>query len=243
MTTSSSTLPYELLIFDWDGTLMDSAGEIVAVMQKAIQETGLPERSPDQLRDLIGLGLHEALSRLFPELDAQRLRDWLSVYRRRYMSPSSRALLFPTVQETLQQLLKQGYVLAVATGKSRRGLDRAMTQANLDGYFRYTRCADEAASKPAPDMVEDILLRAATRPERALVIGDTEYDMAMARAAGVAAVGVLCGVHHGVRLRASGASALLETVADLPAWLAASASPERSGQGKVRLRKHAPQGD
>src|SRR5699024_5124643 len=129
------------------------------------------------------------------------------------------------------------------TGKSRRGLDRAMTQANLDGYFRYTRCADEAASKPAPDMVEDILLRAATRPERALVIGDTEYDMAMARAAGVAAVGVLCGVHHGVRLRASGASALLETVADLPAWLAASASPERSGQGKVRLRKHAPQGD
>lgn len=211
---------YDLLIFDWDGTLMDSAGEIVTSMQKAIQDTGLPERSPDQLRDLIGLGLDEVVGRLFPELDTQRVREWLSAYRRRYMSPSSRALLFEPARAVLEQLLGDGYDLAVATGKSRRGLDRAMECTDTRRYFGCTRCADEALSKPAPDLVDDILLRTATPAARALVIGDTEYDMAMARAAGVDALGVCCGVHDGARLKAAGARAVLASVAELPDWLA-----------------------
>src|SRR5699024_2522041 len=148
---------YDLLIFDWDGTLMDSASEIVATMQKAIQETGLPERSPDQLRDLIGLGLEETIDRLFPHLDPQRVRQWLSQYRQRYLSPSSRAPLFARTQETLSRLRADGYELAVATGKGRRGLDRALVRTATAHYFSCTRCADEAASKPAPDMVDDIL--------------------------------------------------------------------------------------
>lgn len=223
MTASLSDRRYDLLIFDWDGTLMDSAGEIVSSMQKAIQDTGLPERSPDQLRDLIGLGLNEAVGRLFPELDPERVRDWLSSYRRRYMSPESKAILFESVRETLVQLDNTGYELAVATGKSRRGLERALVQTNTTRFFACTRCADEAASKPAPGMVEDILLRTATLPERALVIGDTEYDMAMARSAGVDALGVRCGVHDGARLEAAGACAILPSVADLPEWLAKAA--------------------
>lgn len=214
---------YDLLIFDWDGTLMDSASEIVATMQKAIQETGLPERSPDQLRDLIGLGLEETIDHLFPQLDPKRVRDWLSQYRQRYLSPSSRAPLFEAVQVTLEQLLASGYELAVATGKGRRGLDRALARTATARYFSCTRCADEAVSKPAPDLVDDILLRTATLPDRALVIGDTEYDMLMARNAGVDALGVSCGVHDAARLRATGACAILVSVVELPAWLAQAA--------------------
>lgn len=224
MRTRSPDRRYDLLIFDWDGTLMDSAGEIVSAMQKAIQETGLPERSPDQLRDLIGLGLNEAVGRLFPELEPQRVRGWLSSYRRRYASPSSRALLFESVRETLKQLAGEGYELAVATGKSRRGLDRALVQTDTTRFFSCTRCADEATSKPAPDMVDDILLRMATPPEQALVIGDTEYDMAMAQRAGVDGLGVRCGVHQPQRLKTAGACAVLPTVADLPQWLARTAA-------------------
>lgn len=226
MTTVRTSRPYDLLIFDWDGTLMDSASEIVAAMQSAIQGAGLPERSPDQLRDLIGLGLNETVNRLFPRADPERIRNWLSVYRRRYVSPSSRAVLFESVRETLESLGAAGYDLAVATGKSRRGLDRALTQSATGDLFCCTRCADESASKPAPDMVDAILLRTATLPERALVIGDTEYDMAMARAAGVDALGVSCGVHDSARLRAFGARAVLASVAELPGWLAEAADTE-----------------
>lgn len=224
MTTAPAGRRYGLLIFDWDGTLMDSTRQIVSAMQSAIQESGLPERSPDQLRDLIGLGLNETVQRLFPGIDPERVRNWLSVYRRRYVSPSSRAVLFESVRETLQRLTDDGYELAVATGKSRRGLERVLTQTETADFFRCTRCVDEAASKPAPGMVNAILLHTATLPEHALMIGDTEYDMAMARAAGVDALGVSCGVHGGARLRAAGACAVLTSVAELPAWLAQPAN-------------------
>lgn len=210
---------YDLLIFDWDGTLMDSAGHIVAAMQRAIQDAGLPERSPDQLRDLIGLGLNETVGHLFPRADPERVRNWLSAYRQRYLMPAGQPVLFGTARQTLQQLVDVGYELAVATGKSRRGLDRALRQTGTQQYFCCTRCADEATSKPAPDMVDDILLRTATLPTRALVIGDTEYDMGMARSAGVDALGVSCGVHDVERLRATGATTVLPSIADLPAWL------------------------
>src|SRR5699024_3849790 len=211
---------YDLLIFDWDGTLMDSAGQIVAAMQRAIQDAGLPERSPEQLRDLIGLGLNDVVGRLFPHIDPQRVRSWLSAYRRRYFSPASRAQLFAGTQQALDQLLAQGYELAVATGKGRRGLDEALAHSGIGGRFACTRCADESAPKPAPDMVDDVLLRTATLAERALVIGDTTYDMGMARAAGVDAVGVACGVHDAGRLHAGGARTVLTSVAALPDWLA-----------------------
>jgi len=213
------THKYELLVFDWDGTLMDSAGQIVAAMQQAIADLGLPEREPQQMRELIGLGLDDVLARLFPELDTEHVRNLLQAYRRRYTMPAVPATLFPGVERTISRLAGTGYRLAVATGKSRAGLDRAFDETGLRWYFHHSRCADETAPKPAPHMLEDILLRAATEPHRALMIGDTEYDIAMAAAAGVPALGVACGVHEGGRLLEAGAMAVIPDVRSLPDWL------------------------
>jgi phosphoglycolate phosphatase len=216
---------YQLLIFDWDGTLVDSAGEIVGTMQQAIQDLGLPERTPAQIRELIGLGFHDVLARLFPDLETWRVRVRLAHYRSRYAAPRSPAGLFVSVEETLATLVARGFDLAVATGKSRRGLDSALARTGTADYFKITRCADESVPKPAPDLIQDILLRTATPPANALMIGDTEYDMAMARAAGVDALGVRCGVHNVDRLRAAGAMDVLDSVALLPDWLARKARP------------------
>jgi len=216
---------YDLIIFDWDGTLMDSAHEMVGAMQQAIQDTGLPERTPAQMRELIGLGINDVLARLFPDLDAGKIKERLARYRARYGRAKSRVVLFEPVRETLELLGAQGFELAVATGKSRRGLDRAMKESDTRTYFKVTRCADESVPKPAPRLVEDILLRTVVAPEHALVVGDTEYDMAMARAAGVDAIGVRCGVHDERRLKRAGALAVLEDVGELPAWLADHAAP------------------
>lgn len=210
---------YELLVFDWDGTLMDSAGEIVGSMQQAIQDIGLPERTPAQMRELIGLGLNDVLARLFPDLDTRKVRARLDAYRQRYGMQRSQAQLFPSVIATLDTLRARGHTLAVATGKSRRGLDDALALSGTRDYFAVTRCADESVPKPSPAMLEDILLRTATLTEAALMVGDTEYDMAMARAAGVDAIGVSWGVHDARRLKRAGAMDVLETVEALPAWL------------------------
>lgn len=207
---------------------MDSAAEIVTAMQRAIQDLGLPERDADRMRDLIGLGLDDVLSRLFPELDQGRVRELLTAYRRRYTAPGGESSPFAGAEEALMALRDQGYRMAVATGKSRRGLDRNFSETGLGSYFAHSRCADESKPKPAPDMLEDVLVRSATLPEQALMVGDTEYDIAMATAAGVPAVGVECGVHDAGRLLQAGAVTVLSDVAALPAWLA-------SGQGHASL--------
>lgn len=212
-------LPFDLVVFDWDGTIMDSAGEIVGAMQQAITELGLPERPPEVMRELIGLGIDDVLARLFPELETRRVKALLAAYRTRYTAVGNASCVFPGVRETLTTLRTAGCTLAVATGKSRRGLDRGFAETGLGHFFRISRCADESAPKPAPDMLEEILLRTATEPERALVVGDTEFDMAMAAAADVPAVGVACGVHEPGRLYAAGAVTVLEDVAALPGWL------------------------
>ncbi len=212
---------YELLIFDWDGTLMDSAGQIVASFQTAIELLKLPARRNEQISELIGLGLTEAFSRLYPELDDTARLDVMKLYGQHYRSlPSAHAPLFAGIPDTLARLQAQGYQLAIATGKSRAGLNRALQQTGLSAYFCASRCADETASKPDPRMLEELLLHTATEPERALMIGDTEYDMAMARAAGIPALGVACGVHDKQRLLAAGAMAVVQDAAQIPGWLA-----------------------
>ena len=131
------------------------------------------------------MSIQDILGRLWPELDPAKVRSRLAAYRARYGWPKTKARLFDDVLDTLTQLREAGYTLSVATGKSRRGLDRALADTRSRELFRLTRCADESAPKPAPNLVEDLLLRTATEPARALVVGDTEYDMFMARAAGV----------------------------------------------------------
>lgn len=216
--TGISRRRYELLIFDWDGTLADSAGQIVSSMQGAIATMGLPARTDTQIAELIGLGLPEAFARLFPELDAKLGLQLLEDYGRRFRS-TARTVLFPEVTTTLQQLRALGWRLAVATGKSRRGLERALRESGLSEYFVATRCADETASKPDPAMLDALLLATATEPSSALMVGDTEYDMAMAAAIGMDGLGVGCGVHLPERLRAAGALDVISDVRNLQSWL------------------------
>ena len=209
-----------LIVLDWDGTVMDSAAQIVAAMRRTMHDLGLPPRPDVQLRDCIGLGLDDALWRLFPELEASRVRAVAERYGYHFRrSDSPPAPLFPGAAEALECLGKAGYRLAVATGKSRRGLDRALGQSGLGPLFAATRCADECLPKPHPDMIEELLWETGCEPEQALMVGDTEFDMAMAGAAGVPSVGVACGVHDGSRLKRAGARAVLPTLAALPEWL------------------------
>ncbi len=212
---------YELLIFDWDGTLADSAGQIVAAMQAAITGLALPPRSDESIRELIGLGLNEALARLYPELELTGLRALLDSYRARWLSEGAGgARLFDGAFEAIAALHAQGYRIAIATGKSRRGLDRSLRHhAELAGLVINSRCADETASKPDPLMLRELLADENIAPERALMIGDTEYDMAMARAISMPGLGVACGVHEPGRLRRVGAAAVIDSVAGLPGWI------------------------
>lgn len=217
---------YDLLIFDWDGTLADSAASIVEGMQAAIVTLGLPARSDRQIRELIGLGFDDAVQRLFPELEFAALRGMLENYRRhllaggRTASGPAEAPLFAGALEALRALHGAGYRLAVATGKSRSSLKRSfLRHPELQALMSSSRCADECACKPDPAMLHELLALEDVAPERALMIGDTEYDVLMARAARVPALGVACGVHEGERLVQAGALALIEHVGALPLWL------------------------
>lgn len=211
----------KLLIFDWDGTLADSAGQIVSAMQAAIRGLKLPERSDESIRELIGLGLDEGLQRLYPELELPGLRRLLDGYRARWLSEGAgEAALFAGALEAVRALHDSGFRIAIATGKSRRGLDRSLRHhAELADIVINSRCADETASKPDPRMLVELLQDEGLDPAQALMIGDTEYDMAMAQAIGMHGLGVACGVHEPGRLLRSGAHSVLDAVSALPAFL------------------------
>lgn len=212
--------PYDLIVFDWDGTLMDSEVRIVTCMQRAASDTGNPVPLDSAVREIIGLSMEHAVQRLFPGIDAPGMGDVIEAYRVHWLGdqvPDSQ--LFPGARELLTALAEENYLLAVATGKSRRGLDKVLLDSGLGELFHATRCADEAFSKPHPQMLQDILVDLDTGPQRALVIGDTEYDMQMAANAGVEALGVAYGAHDAQRLVACGALKVLAGLAELPPWL------------------------
>lgn len=211
---------YELIVFDWDGTLMDSEARIVTCMQRAALDLEIPVPSDAATRDIIGLGLAEAVQRLFPGRDPAAVHEIAEAYRRHWLGDAVEAApMFAGAAALVERLHAAGHLLAVATGKSRRGLERSLDDSGLREYFHATRCADEAFSKPHPQMLEDILTDLDTAPAAALVVGDTEYDMQMASAAGVAAVGVGHGVHAPQRLMAQGAMHCFDDLHDLAAWL------------------------
>ncbi len=211
-----------VLVFDWDGTIADSEARIVAAAIDAIDELGLPERSASEIREIIGLGLAEAVAALYPGADGETVGEaFVAVYRRRFLDTAREPIpLFPGARETLTQLAER-FTLAVATGKSRRGLDRELAENDLGALFDASRCADEAPSKPHPAMLQEILDDLGFAPQESLVIGDTEFDVLMARNAGARALAVASGVHAPERLLAAGALEVIETVADLPDWLGA----------------------
>lgn len=214
---------FDLLIFDWDGTLMDSAGTIVASIQSACRDLGL--RIPDEAssRHIIGLGLRDALMRLLPEVMEADHGRLVERYRHYYLGRDAEIPLFEGVREALAELRTAGFLLAVATGKSRPGLNRALATTGLADCFHASRCADECFSKPHPEMLEELLEELAVPPQRALMIGDTTHDLQMAANAGVASVAAAYGAHPREDLEALLPLAVAASFAELRAWLEAHA--------------------
>lgn len=207
-----------IAIFDWDGTLCDSIDHIVEAMQNAAVELGLAPPSVMAVRNIVGLGLPQAVSRLFPSLTDAQCADVAAAYSRHFVAPGRAPVkLFDGAIETLEALRGRGIELAVATGKSRRGLDRVLGALGLEGFFDATRCADETRSKPHPMMLHEIMAVRNKSTQQVVVIGDSEYDLDMARQAGVRSVGVSFGVHDNDRLSAFEPLGIID---DLPALLA-----------------------
>lgn len=211
---------FKLLVFDWDGTLMDSEAQIVACMQAAIDDLGLAPRTPEQIKNIIGLGLREAVATLYPEEPGSLVERMADRYREHWLARTHEASLFPGVEETLGLLHEEGYLLAVATGKGRKGLDKVLRKTGLAPLFHATRCSDETSSKPHPRMLEEILAETGVASRQTLMIGDTEWDMQMARNAGVHPLAVSYGVHDWERLKKYDPLACLDQIAELSDWLA-----------------------
>jgi phosphoglycolate phosphatase len=211
---------FRLLVFDWDGTLMDSEARIVECMCAAAADMGIPVPERAAVRNIIGLGLREASDALFPTLADDALGGLVERYRNHFLGAAhSPSVLFDGARETLLGLEQQGYLLAVATGKGRRGLDEALGATDLAGVFHATRCADETFSKPHPEMLLQVMDELGAAPAETLMIGDTEYDMEMARNAGTAALAVAYGVHGRDRLLTHRPLGCLSCISELGGWL------------------------
>ena len=210
---------FDLIVFDWDGTLMDSAAAIVRAIVASCRDLDLPEPAEDRARYVIGLGLGDALRHAVPELSESDYPRMVERYRHHYLSSDHELTLFPGVVETLSWLSEQGRMLGVATGKSRAGLNRALGHCGLTACFHSTRCADECFSKPHPAMLEQIMDELGVERDRTLMVGDTTHDLLMARNAGVASLAVSFGAHRAEVLRAEAPLACVETPSELGQWL------------------------
>jgi phosphoglycolate phosphatase len=211
---------FDLVVFDWDGTLYDSIGWIAECLQRAAEDCGLVVPSRRATCAVIGLGLREAFAALFPSVPETRLESLVSAYRSHYFDrPGGPGDLFPGVQDLLETLCALGLQLAIATGKSRNGLDRALVATGLSHFFAATRCADESASKPDPRMLRELLTELRIAPERALMVGDSIHDLEMARNAGVDAIAVACGASEVEDLLLWQPIACLRRTADLLDWV------------------------
>jgi phosphoglycolate phosphatase len=211
---------FELLVFDWDGTVSDSESRIVAAMQEAIQEMALSDRDDNAVREIIGLSLDEAIIVLYPDMEARNRHLLAEQYRLNYLAASPECTpLFPGTKKVISALHNAGYLLAVATGKSRRGLDRSLRENNLGDYFHASRCADETFSKPHPQMLRDLMQILNVAPSKTLMIGDSEYDLRMAMNAEVDSLAVSYGVHPPERLLKFNPLACLDSLNELPVWL------------------------
>lgn len=210
---------FELIVFDWDGTLMDSAGAIVAAIQAACNDLGIAPPSDARARHIIGLGLNDALMSALPDLPPSRYLALAERYRHHYLAGDSELTMFAGVVQMVTDLAQSGHLLGVATGKSRKGLDRSLAASGLGAHFHGTRCADECHSKPHPQMLYELMDEFAVPPERTLMIGDTTHDLKMAQNAGVAALAVAYGAHPRAELVAERPLYCAASVAEMQAWL------------------------
>lgn len=210
---------FDLIVFDWDGTLMDSTSIIVKCIQASAKDLGLPVPPDQAAAHVIGLGLQEAMQSVLPDADAKLHVRMAERYRYHFLSRDHEMTLFPGVTEMLQDLSQQGYFLAVATGKSRVGLNRSLNALKLLSRFDATRCADETFSKPHPAMLQELTRELGQDMKRTVMIGDTSHDLLMANNAGAAGIAVQYGAHPVDQLDACRPLYSAASVAELHAWL------------------------
>jgi phosphoglycolate phosphatase len=217
------TKRYDLIVFDWDGTVMDSTAVIATSIQSACRDLGLTVPTDEAARHVIGMGLVQALQHAVPDAPEHLYQPLADRYRHYFLAQDQSIPLFTGAAETIAELHEAGYSLAVATGKSRKGLDRVMDSSGLREYFHASRTADETFSKPHPAMLLEIMDELGMEPERVLMVGDTTHDLQMAINAGVDAVGMTYGAHPKDQLRELQPLALLDDFHELRTWLKANA--------------------
>jgi phosphoglycolate phosphatase len=210
---------FDLIVFDWDGTLFDSTALITRSIQGACADLGVAVPSDDQASYVIGMGLIEALQHAAPDLPRERYRELAERYRHHYVARQHELVLFDGTLAMLQDLKARGHLLGVATGKSRRGLDDALSTAALQGLFDATRTADETASKPDPRMLRELMAVFGLAPERLVMIGDTTHDLQLAVNAGTASIGVSYGAHDHDTFAEFGPRYVAHSTAELHDWL------------------------
>lgn len=211
-------MKYRLIVFDWDGTVIDSPAAIVECIQEAAREMGLPVPPPAQASHVIGLGLRDSLLHAVPELPPDRYPEFVALYRKHFVLREDAMRVFSGMTDLLHEL-RRNRILAVATGKSRRGLDRALEATGTRHYFTASRCADETHPKPHPAMLHELMQELDVPPAGVLMIGDTTHDLEMARAAEVDAVAVSYGAHPVEKLQALRPLGCFAEVKALHAWL------------------------
>jgi phosphoglycolate phosphatase len=218
-----ATRRFTLIVFDWDGTLADSTTLIAQSIQRACIDVGQPPPDDRAARHVIGLGLTDALRSVAPALPPERYDELSARYRDHYLAREPDIALFDGARELLAELDAAGYWLAVATGKSRRGLNRALSANGLAGVFHATRCADEGFPKPHPEMLLHVMEGLSVQPHDTLMIGDTTHDLELARNAGASGVAVTYGAHPPAGLASCSPLAMVDSVAALQDWLARNA--------------------
>jgi phosphoglycolate phosphatase len=210
---------FDLIAFDWDGTLFDSTALIASCIQAACADVGAPVPSSRDASFVIGLGLSDALQHAAPSLPRERHRELADRYRHHYFAKQHEILMFDGVLTMLEDLKARRHRLAVATGKSRRGLDEALKSVRLAGMFEATRTADQTASKPNPRMLLELMDELDVAPARTLMIGDTTHDLQLAANAGTASLAVAYGAHEHAEFDAFAPLAVAHSVAELHSWL------------------------
>ncbi|MDY0072182.1 MAG: HAD-IA family hydrolase [Thauera sp.] len=217
--SNQSAANFDLIVFDWDGTLYDSAAAIARTIQLSCADLGLPVPSDEAARYVIGLGLEDALRHAAPALAEKDYPLIIERYRVNFLARDFELELFAGVNELIPRLAGRGQLLGVATGKSRQGLERALEFTGLGAHFIATRCADECFSKPHPAMLEELMDELGCAPERTLMVGDTTHDLQMAKNAGVSSLAVAFGAHPQLALEAEAPLACVETPAQMVQWL------------------------
>ncbi len=210
---------YELVVWDWDGTIMDSTPTIVQCIQQACRDLDFPVPEDSIASHVIGLGVHDSLRRVVPSIDPAHFPKLVDRFRFHYLAKDHELHLFQGMRELLEDLKTQGFMLGVATGKPRRGLDRSLRHHQLGHIFHDTRTADESFSKPHPGMLLDLSDSLQVPVRKILMIGDTTHDLEMAQAAGVDGVAVTYGAHPADALRSANSLACLDNVKELANWL------------------------